>query len=294
MSDRNNPSNLESRKPCPFCGSTDLEACHKPDPCPESYPDGVWVIECGGCGALGPFCEEHQNATKTWNDRGEVETSADCHGLDNTRQVFFYEQDFYVLSNFSAFSLWWKGLHFPTSEHAYQWSKFWLTGNDSIMETIRHAPSAHEAFKAAESYRNYCRNDWPDVKVEVMRSLLRAKAEQHEYVRRKLEATGDRELIENSWRDAYWGWGPNRGGQNMLGRLWMEVRAERRAVKTSTSRADVERIGTNCGPNTPWDLLCVDPTCTYCGTRKPVCQTCKTELAFEGDTCGLCHPEVMP
>ena len=38
--------------------------------------------------------------------------------------------------------------------------------------------------------------------------------------------TGDRTLIENSWRDDFWGWGPNRDGQNMLGKLWMEVRAE--------------------------------------------------------------------
>jgi hypothetical protein len=64
------------------------------------------------------------------------------------------------------------------------------------------------------------------VKVDVMRDILRAKVAQHEYVRRKLLATGDRELIEDSWRDDFWGWGPNRDGQNMLGKLWMEVRAE--------------------------------------------------------------------
>lgn len=38
--------------------------------------------------------------------------------------------------------------------------------------------------------------------------------------------TGDRELVEDSWRDDFWGWGPNRDGQNMLGKLWMELRAE--------------------------------------------------------------------
>lgn len=66
-------TNPESRKPCPFCGSSDLEAQCKPDPSPPSYPDGVWVIECFGCGALGPFCEEHQNAVKAWNDRDAAE-----------------------------------------------------------------------------------------------------------------------------------------------------------------------------------------------------------------------------
>ena len=64
-----------------------------------------------------------------------------------------------------------------------------------------------------------------------MKRLITCKAEQHEYVLRKLLATGERELVENSWRDAFWGWGENQDGQNMLGRLWMEVRAEFRALK---------------------------------------------------------------
>ena len=34
------------------------------------------------------------------------------------------------------------------------------------------------------------RPDWDVVKVEVMRNILRAKADQHEYVRRKLLITG--------------------------------------------------------------------------------------------------------
>lgn len=150
------------------------------------------------------------------------------HGLDTDSQVFFYEQDYYVLSNFSAFEVKWH-FTFPTSEHAYHWEKFIRTA-PHIAEKIRFASSAHDAFKFAEQYRGARRPDWDDVKVEIMRLILRAKAEQHEYVRRKLLATGDRELIENSWRDAFWGWGPKRDGQNMLGKLWMEIRAELRAA----------------------------------------------------------------
>jgi hypothetical protein len=71
-----------------------------------------------------------------------------------------------------------------------------------------------------------------------MAGILRAKAAQHEYVRRKLLATGDRELIENSWRDSYWGWGPDRAGLNMLGQLWMMVRDE---IRTAQPNADAER-----------------------------------------------------
>ena len=149
-----------------------------------------------------------------------------CHGLDTPERVCFYEQDFYVLSNFSAFEITWRNKHFVTSEHAYQWEKFNGTGNDTILHGIRAARSAHAAFKKAEEFRQYRRADWDDVKVDIMRCILCAKVEQHEYVRRKLLESGDRDLVENSWRDDFWGTGPHGDGQNMLGELWMQIRAE--------------------------------------------------------------------
>lgn len=155
--------------------------------------------------------------------------------LDTETQVFFYEQDFYVLSNFSSFRLEWKDSDFDNAEAAYHWEKF--PGSARIRTEIRHARSAHEAFKIAQANKLLCRPDWDSVKVGIMRDILRAKAAQHEYVRRKLLQTGDRELIENSWRDDFWGWGPNRDGQNMLGKLWMEIRAELRAAPDATRTA---------------------------------------------------------
>ena len=157
----------------------------------------------------------------------------ECHGLDTPERVCFYEQDYYVLSNFSAFTLRWKGHRFDTSEAAYHWEKFHPVNNGQhIKQFILHAPSAHEAFKIAEENKasSSRRANWDAVKVSIMRDILREKARQHEYVRRKLLATGDRELVEDSWRDNFWGWGPNRDGQNMLGKLWMEIRAELRAA----------------------------------------------------------------
>jgi ribA/ribD-fused uncharacterized protein len=160
----------------------------------------------------------------------------ECHKLDTPSQVFFYEQDFYVLSNFSAFRLRWGGVNFDTSEHAYHWEKF-IAHRPDIAQLVRTAPSAHEAFKCAEEWRDQRTTEWDNVKVDTMRRILREKARQHEYVRRKLLATGDRELIEDSWRDDFWGWGPNRDGQNMLGKLWMEIRAELRAAHLSNDTA---------------------------------------------------------
>lgn len=153
----------------------------------------------------------------------------ECHGLDTPERVCFYEQDFYVLSNFSSFTLRWKDHRFDTSEAAYHWEKF-VDCDPEVQDMILEAPSAHAAFKIAESQRALRRHDWDAVKVDIMLDILRAKADQHEYVRRKLLATGDRELVENSWRDDFWGWGPDQRGQNMLGKLWMRVRAELRTA----------------------------------------------------------------
>lgn len=149
------------------------------------------------------------------------------HKLDTDTRVFFYEQEFYVLSNFSAFRVKWHSRDFDTSEHIYQWEKFiGVEGGHEIRGQIFLARSAHDAFKVAEAHKERVRLDWFNVRVDIMRDILRAKANQHEYVRRKLLETGDRELIEDSWRDGFWGWGPNRNGQNMLGKLWMEIREE--------------------------------------------------------------------
>lgn len=164
-----------------------------------------------------------------------TEGQIECHGLGTPERVRFYEHDFYPLSNFSAFNLQWEGFTFQTSEAAYHWEKFACDHDDDtrngVAYAIYEAPSAHEAFKIAEAQKHLRRADWDAVKVGFMRDILRAKAAQHEYVRRKLLATGDRELVEDSWRDDFWGWGPNQDGQNMLGKLWMEVRAELRAAE---------------------------------------------------------------
>jgi ribA/ribD-fused uncharacterized protein len=171
---------------------------------------------------------------------------------DNDRQVFFYEQDFYVLSNFSAFNVKWRDIRFQTAEHAYHFERFWephtRPSQNSVLKQmardfIINTTSAHEAFQYAQDNKQHQRANWSETKVDAMRDILREKVAQHEYVHRKLLATDDRELIEDSWRDDYWGWGPNRDGQNMLGKLWMEVRAELRGSRVSIFISKTMTIG---------------------------------------------------
>jgi conserved hypothetical protein, ribA/ribD-fused len=171
------------------------------------------------------------NASKPLAEINDGNPQRKHHKLDTDKQVFFYEQEFYVLSNFSSFSLLFRGEQYATSEHAYHCQKFTdrCDRDGSIRRWIKDAPSAHEAYKRADLHYKDRRPGWEELRISIMHEILRAKVEQHEYVRRKLLETGDRELIEDSWRDPFWGWGQNKDGQNMLGKLWMDIRAEIRA-----------------------------------------------------------------
>lgn len=150
--------------------------------------------------------------------------------LDQSNVVLFYESNHYYLSNFSAFVVEWRDYAWPTSEHAYHGAKF--NGDEAyssaigIREKILKARSAHEAMKIAQSCTVSMTDGWKARKLSVMKEILRHKLEQHRYIQRKLKQTLGMTLIEDSWRDSYWGRGKDWDGENHLGKLWMEVRDE--------------------------------------------------------------------
>lgn len=78
------------------------------------------------------------------------------HRLDTDTQIFFYENEFYVFSNYAAFALEWKGKLYPTSEHAYHSEKF---EDEAMKETIRQARSAHDSQQLAIKYKSQRRPD---------------------------------------------------------------------------------------------------------------------------------------
>lgn len=117
----------------------------------------------------------------------------------------------------------WKGVLYMTSEHAYHSERF----SDLVMkEAIKNMRSAHDAYTYAQVNKHLQVENWNNIKLSVMKELLQAKVAQHPYVKKKLLESGDKELVEDSWRDGFWGWGPNKDGENHLGKLWMEVREE--------------------------------------------------------------------
>ena len=91
------------------------------------------------------------------------------------------------------------------------------------------------------------RDDWDDVKRDIMYDLVRRKFIEHEECRDWLLGTGNALIVEgNTWHDNYWGQcrcGSKEckrfQGKNALGRILMDIRAELRGgtPRVLTARA---------------------------------------------------------
>jgi ribA/ribD-fused uncharacterized protein len=146
--------------------------------------------------------------------------------------IGFYPREFYVFDNFASFQVDYKGRRWPTSEHAYQASHFFDTAPD-LVEAIFEARSAHEAYKIAKANGDKAPANWGEIKVNIMYEICKLKLLQNPYVKDKLLDSGDLDIIEDSTKDAFWGWGPTRDGRNELGKIWMRLRDELRTVEAN-------------------------------------------------------------
>jgi ribA/ribD-fused uncharacterized protein len=124
------------------------------------------------------------------------------------------------LSNFYKLPFDYKGVTYPTAEHAYQAAK---SSNSAWAHVIGEASTPALAKKLGCEAPMW--NNWDDIKVEEMTEILREKFK-IPGLRKLLVQTAPRELIEgNTWGDTFWG--VCRGeGANHLGQCLMKVRQE--------------------------------------------------------------------
>ena len=113
------------------------------------------------------------------------------------------------------------GKTYPTVEHYYQSRK---TTDLKVREWIRLAPKPYLAMKAGRNLRDKdgLPEDWDEYKDICMMNALRMKFSSNAELARKLMATGQAILGEDSPTDMYWG----RRGKNVLGNLLMRLRNE--------------------------------------------------------------------
>ena len=126
------------------------------------------------------------------------------------------------LSNFYPSPIEYKGLVYPTNEHFFQAMK---TVDDLERLQIAAAETPNIAKKMGRGVT--LRDDWEQIKENVMRLGLEKKFEIPE-LRKMLIETGNVYLQEgNSWSDRVWGVCLKTGkGKNLLGKLLMETRSK--------------------------------------------------------------------
>lgn len=133
-----------------------------------------------------------------------------------------FKGNYDFLSNFYEASVVYDGLTYGNNEAAYQAQKCCTIEERIPFTQYRSGQAKREGRKVK------LRSDWEEVKVSLMKEIVRAKFTQNPDLSNKLLMTGDRMIIEgNTWHDVFWGVDIKTGvGENHLGKILMDIREE--------------------------------------------------------------------
>ena len=141
-------------------------------------------------------------------------------------QFYSVKAPYGEFSNFALYEIKIKGKVWKTSEHYFQAQKF--AGTD-YEHTIRKAKTPMKAAELGRTRKVRIRQNWDNIRDNVMYDALKAKFTQHNDLKELLISTDGKQLIEHTENDAYWGDGGkvnNFKGKNKLGKLLMKLRDE--------------------------------------------------------------------
>jgi ribA/ribD-fused uncharacterized protein len=143
------------------------------------------------------------------------------------KPIYFYKVNapYGCFSNFSPHSVTIAGEKWQTVEHYYQAHKYVGTVNAAMIEKIRWAETPEMAASLGRDRALTLRQDWEEVKRDIMGRGVLTKFRTHADIRQVLLSTEDRLLVEDSPTDYYWGCGKEETGRNELGKILMQVRA---------------------------------------------------------------------
>jgi len=146
----------------------------------------------------------------------------------NQESVDEFKDKYEMFSNFYPVPVFYKGIKFPSVEHAYVAAKSF---DRDFQKRVASIP-VNQAGKAKRLGRTILlRTDWDQSKVKIMRELLSQKFSKETF-KDLLLSTGNSNLTEgNWWHDNFWGdckckKCENIPGTNMLGKLLMEIRED--------------------------------------------------------------------
>lgn len=130
-----------------------------------------------------------------------------------------FRNEYYFLSNLYPCDITYKGITYKNNEAAFQAQK-------DLTRSCEFSNLEPRKAKCLGRKVNL-RKDWEQVKVEIMKELLRCKFDQNPSLKEKLLETGNKYLAEgNTWGDKFWGVNKKGVGQNNLGILLMKLRRD--------------------------------------------------------------------
>lgn len=137
----------------------------------------------------------------------------------NDKEIKGFFGGYRWLSNYHICDVFYEGDTYPSSENAFQAAKA-LWADRSLF--FKCTPSEAKTFGKNVKIDNILA--WDSRKVDVMRKILEDKFTRNLDLKEKLLETQGKYLEEtNWWGDVFWGV-CNSKGQNMLGKLLMEIR----------------------------------------------------------------------
>ena len=131
-----------------------------------------------------------------------------------------FSNEYNWLSNFYPCVIEYESIKYSSVEHAFVAAK---TNSLDIRQLISRIPTPGLVKRIGKHL--ILRDDWEQIKLNIMRELLLKKFQIPE-LKELLLSTGNAELVEgNTWDDTFWGV-CNGAGSNNLGKLLMGIRIE--------------------------------------------------------------------
>ena len=141
--------------------------------------------------------------------------------------IMFYKEfgELGYLATYSNHSFVVDGILYKTSEHYYQSKKFL---DEETINKVINANTPKEASTIGRDRNNKKREDWKNIKQDIMFDAVYYKFKQNPDKKKKLLETGNEEIVEETVKENYWGCGPNHDGENNYGKILCKVREQLR------------------------------------------------------------------
>ncbi|SMF23560.1 hypothetical protein SAMN02745866_01517 [Alteromonadaceae bacterium Bs31] len=139
---------------------------------------------------------------------------------ENAYQFSRFNRD-HLLSTCSVHPLELEDERWMTAEHYYQAQ---IVASKEIVEKIKNAESGEQAYKLGSRWFRRKKAGWKDTRRVFMTRALYTKVQMYPLVKEALLDTDERLILETSLYDPYWGISRDQRGENMLGKVWMDIR----------------------------------------------------------------------